>query len=142
MRWAIDPGLDGDPYADNPWLYGPLLSSVNALHVGAKTEKAGAGDSRQGEKWKVDALGEEVIEEGAGGGAQQLRDESGVPDGAAERQKWALHAPAKEGWTWEAGRVYKNDFFNGYLDFNDFSLRLPGFHLHVLPHLSSKEPQR
>ncbi|OAQ96636.1 hypothetical protein LLEC1_07772 [Akanthomyces lecanii] len=30
VKWWIDPGLDGDAYADKPHLYGPALSSFNA----------------------------------------------------------------------------------------------------------------
>ncbi len=35
VRWWIDPGLEGDAYADMPYLYGPALSSFNAVHVGS-----------------------------------------------------------------------------------------------------------
>ncbi|KAI9848767.1 MAG: hypothetical protein M1830_007272, partial [Pleopsidium flavum] len=31
VKWAIDPGLDGDVYADRPHLYGPALSSLNVV---------------------------------------------------------------------------------------------------------------
>lgn len=38
VKWWIDPGLDGDPYADSPYLFGPALSSFNHIHVsGAPT---------------------------------------------------------------------------------------------------------
>lgn len=35
LKWWIDPGLEGDAYADEPFLYGPALSSFNAVRVGA-----------------------------------------------------------------------------------------------------------
>src|ERR1700761_6991884 len=38
-KW-IDPGLDGDPYADKPYLFGPLLSSANALRIGTKSAES------------------------------------------------------------------------------------------------------
>ena len=41
VKWAIDPGLDGDVYADRPFLYGPLLSSINMLRIGRKSECTG-----------------------------------------------------------------------------------------------------
>ncbi|KAK1779604.1 hypothetical protein QBC45DRAFT_441695 [Copromyces sp. CBS 386.78] len=34
VKWWIDPGLEGDAYADEPFLYGPALSSFNAVRVG------------------------------------------------------------------------------------------------------------
>lgn len=33
VKWWIDPGLDGDPYADSPYLFGPALSSFNHVRV-------------------------------------------------------------------------------------------------------------
>lgn len=33
VKWWIDPGLDGDPYADRPYLFGPALSSFNHVRV-------------------------------------------------------------------------------------------------------------
>ena len=147
VRWAIDPGLEGDPYSDNPYLYGPLLSSVNVLNVGGKAGQKGGDaekkESGKGGAYEVEALGEEVVEEGAeGDDAVELREQSGCPGGSAERQKWALGAPEKDRWVWEGGRTYRADFSNGYLDFNEFALRLPGFSMGVLPYLGGKDDLR
>jgi hypothetical protein len=60
------------------------------------------------------------------------RREMGVPDDARQRMKWALKSGNKERWTWEYGRTYGVDFFNPYIDFNEFSLRLPGFTLPIM----------
>lgn len=136
MKWGIDPGLEGDFYADNPYLYGPLLSSINVLRVGAKAQKKGEG-------WEIPAhVHEDGIEEGAEGDGESVRTEKAVPDVAAERKKWALHEDARAGWTWEEGRVYQGDFFNPYLDFNEFTLKLPGFSLSVLPFLNGQDTLR
>lgn len=115
VKWAIDPGLDGDVYADKPHLYGNALSSINVLSVGPKagkeafeTSKAvGSGDQ------------EEVITEGGFEGGQEVRERLNIPNNAAARQKWFLGGHDRlEGWQWEEGRLYKADFFNPYLDFN------------------------
>lgn len=37
VKWWIDPGLDGDPYADSPYLFGPALSSFNHIRVSDPT---------------------------------------------------------------------------------------------------------
>lgn len=108
-RW-IDPGLDGDAYSDTPHLYGCALSSVNVLRVGTKAEKL---DDHVGE-----AGIEEVLEEGGDGDGEQWREKRGVPETAAARMKHFLQHGKTEEWEWEAGRVYKGDFFNPYLDFN------------------------
>jgi hypothetical protein len=119
VKWWIDPGLEGDPYADVPYLYGPALSSFNAVHVGA-----GEVD---------DALGGLWVEEGGDeAGLAWRRNVAGAPDDAKARMKWALKAGNKERWTWEYGRSYGVDFFNPYIDFNEFALRLPGFNLPMM----------
>lgn len=31
FKYAIDPGVEGEPYADKPWIYGAVLSSINYM---------------------------------------------------------------------------------------------------------------
>jgi hypothetical protein len=137
VKWAIDPGLEGDVYADEPYLYGPLLSSINVLAVGPVAEKK-----------KTTAVGgyeipPEMHEDGIDeGGDAAVRHEAGMPDGAAERKKWGLVEANLQEWVWEAGRAYGADFFNPYLDFNEFALRLPGFSLSVLGHMDGRDSLR
>lgn len=118
VRWWIDPGLEGDVYADCPYLYGPALSSFNAIHVGS-----GMFDEERGGLW---------VEEGGDDAGRISRSNVGAPDGSKERMKWALHAGNKERWVWKYGQTYAIDFFNPYLDFSEFALRLPGFNLPIM----------
>lgn len=118
VKWWIDPGLDGDPYADMPYLYGPGLSSFNSIHVGA-----GEHDPEKGGLY---------FEEGGDEAGIEARRAIGAPDGAKERKKWALNNDSKDKWAFEYGKTYCVDFFNPYLDFNEFSLRLPGFTLPIM----------
>lgn len=118
VKWWIDPGLEGDAYADSPYLYGPALSSFNAVHVGP-----GEHDPERGGLW---------FEEGGDEDGTKARAEVGAPADTKARMKWALRADAKEQWVWEYGRAYGLDFFNPYLDFSEFSLRLPGFTLPIM----------
>lgn len=97
----MDPGLDGDVYADKPYLYGPAGSSVNLMEVGGKR----VGENGEGL----------VVEEG---GDLGHRKERGVPEGEAARKKWFLTEENRKQWEWESGRGYGCDFFNPYLDFN------------------------
>lgn len=111
VKWAIDPGLEGDPYADKPYLYGPALSSINVLRVGQKpSEAAATAGTQDGD--------DGVIEEGADGNGQLVREENRVPDAAPARQKWFLQEQNRKQWVFEAGRLFQMDFFNPYLDFN------------------------
>ncbi|KAL8904513.1 MAG: hypothetical protein Q9207_003203 [Kuettlingeria erythrocarpa] len=135
VKWAIDPGLDGDVYADKPYLYGNALSSINVLSVGPKVdEKDPVADLTSGPDH------DEAITEGGFEGGQELRESQGIPGNAAARQKWFLGGHDRlEKWEWEAGRLYKADFFNPYLDFNEFALKLPGFSLKVLGYLGGED---
>ncbi|KAL8906027.1 MAG: hypothetical protein Q9171_006437 [Xanthocarpia ochracea] len=129
VKYIIDPGLDGDVYADKPYLYGNALSSINVLSVGPKNSKSTEFGSE-----------EEAIEEGGFEGGQEVRQNLNIPDGAAARQKWFLGGHDRlENWQWEEGRLYKADFFNPYLDFNEFALKLPGFSLKVLGYLGGED---
>ncbi|KAI1122488.1 hypothetical protein F5Y10DRAFT_74999 [Nemania abortiva] len=118
VKWWIDPGLDGDPYADMPYLYGPGLSSFNCVHVGAGSHDVEKGGLH--------------FEEGGDEDGLRDRRAMGVPDTAKERKKWALADQSKERWVFEYGRTYCVDFFNPYLDFSEFALRLPGFTLPIM----------
>ncbi|KAK4653819.1 hypothetical protein QC762_511600 [Podospora pseudocomata] len=116
VKWWVDPGLEGDPYADTPYLYGAGLSSFNAVHVGPGVED----DPKKGGIW---------VEEG---GDEKWRIERGVPREGRERMKWGLKGENLERWVWEYGREYAVDFYNPYIDFGEFALRLPGFGLGIM----------
>ncbi|KAK5636946.1 hypothetical protein RRF57_012658 [Xylaria bambusicola] len=118
VKWWIDPGLDGDPYDDMPYLYGPALSSFNSIHVGA------------GEH--VPEKGGLYFGEGGDEAGMEARRAIGAPDSAKDRKKWALANDSKDKWVFEYEKTYCVDFFNPYIDFKDFSLRLPGFTLPIM----------
>lgn len=135
MEWAIDPGLDGDVYSDTPHLYGNALSSVNVLRVGEKVKE---GEDFLAQDSKGDEADQALVEGGDGEGLE-WRKEKGVPDAADVRKKHFLTHGKTAEWKWEAGRIYKADFFNPYLDFNEFALKLPGFSLSILPYLGGED---
>lgn len=125
VKWFIDPGLYGDVYADEPHLYGPALSSINSFRISGKDANSEARKKEDSENaGKV-----VVIEEGADEDGVQARKEAGLPDTAAARKKHFLTEANLSKFTFEEGRQYKCDFFNPYLDFNAFSLKLPGYGL-------------
>ncbi|KAL8700259.1 MAG: hypothetical protein Q9224_001047 [Gallowayella concinna] len=135
VKWAIDPGLDGDVYADKPYLYGNALSSINVLSIGPKVGSEGLEAGKI-----VESEHEEAITEGGFQGGQELRESLNIPGNAAARQKWFLGGHDRlENWQWESDRLYKADFFNPYLDFNEFALKLPGFSLKVLGYLGGED---
>lgn len=117
VKYWIDPGLDGDFMANEPYLYGPLLSSINIFRVGGKGEN-GTEVEKGADKAKGDGEEEVVFEEGAEEDGQEAREDSGMPKDAKQRQKWALQESHRTAFKFEEGRTYACDFFNPYLDFN------------------------
>lgn len=110
MKWAIDPGLDGDLYSDTPHLYGNALSSVNILRVGEKVKEGKSLPEPVGEN--------KALEEGGDSDGEEWRKNKDVPETGDARKKHFLMKGKTEEWEWEKGRVYECDFFNPYLDFN------------------------
>ncbi|CAK7267757.1 hypothetical protein SEPCBS119000_002714 [Sporothrix epigloea] len=140
VKWWIDPGLEGDPYADRPYLYGPALSSFNRVYA-ALGDESETKESRE-EKPVRDGCGL-WFEEGGDAGGRAWRASIGCPDDDGKaRMAWALGAAAKAQWTWQYGKGYGLDFYNGYLDFADLTLRLPGFHLALLRYYASEKAEK
>lgn len=140
VKWWVDPSLEGDVYADKPHLFGPALSSWNILRIG---DQVIPEDQlfESSVAWKIPnatSFHETVVEEGAEGSGQQVREESGIPADSAARKKHFLTPANRDAFVFEAGRLYQSDFGNPYLDFNDFSLKLPGFSLNVIKYVDSK----
>ena len=143
VKWWIDPGLEGDVYSDNPYLYGPALSSWNVLHIGDKVIDSAPSESTDNreQSWKMpnaESFHETVVEEGGEGTGEEIRKQAAIPPDSAGRKKFFLTEAHRDVFTFEAGRLYQADFGNPYLDFNDFSLKLPGFSLNVIKYVDSK----
>jgi hypothetical protein len=116
VKWAVDPGLDGDVYADKPYLYGGVGGSVNRLYI-----KEGEGEDKVGKRQEDEEDVGLVFEEGGDEDGKETRNDSGIPETEAGRKKWFLNQTHKESWEWEEGTTYGCDFFNPYLDFNGMS---------------------
>ncbi|KAJ4298869.1 hypothetical protein N0V90_004112 [Kalmusia sp. IMI 367209] len=133
----LDPGIYSDPYSDKPYLYGPALSSFFAFRIGERTTDVSAEE--QLATHQTDAKG--VIEEGADGSGQRVRADHHIPAKTSKRRKNFLDERKLEQFTFEAGRMYQADFFNPYLDFANFALRIPGFSISVAKYIDDKTHQ-
>jgi len=114
LRWAIDPGLDGDVYSEHPYLYGPLLSSINVLRIGGKGQQKESTHKKE----KAESEDDVILEGADGEEAEEVRHHLNIPDDGAKRMKHFLNKSHKEAFVFEKGWKYECDFFNGYLDFN------------------------
>ena len=120
VQWFIDPGLYGDAYADEPYLYGPFLSSINTFRVGSKTDAT--QQQQQQDKNSDEPV---IVSEGADGDGAEARADAKIPADAAARKKYFLKEQNLKDFGFDKGRTYSADFFNPYLDFNGESSALP-----------------
>lgn len=120
VKWMIDPGLDGDAYADEPYLYGPALSSWNYFSIGEKENQDANGllDNDNPNPCMTSDFYNEVVEEGGEGSGEAVREELNIPDTPDQRKKWFLDEHNRQEFVFEEGRLYKADFGNPYLVFN------------------------
>ncbi|KAL4885858.1 hypothetical protein BJY04DRAFT_118637 [Aspergillus karnatakaensis] len=130
VQWTIDPSLDGDAYADKPYLYSPGVATWNQFRVGEKIENSDGGKG-------LPDVHDIVVEEGEEEGVE-VRKEAGVPESVDGRRGFFGNEGNRKGWDFEENRVYMAGFGNGYLDFNEFTLRLPGFNINALNYIDEK----
>ncbi|KAH7055881.1 hypothetical protein B0J12DRAFT_542572, partial [Macrophomina phaseolina] len=134
VKGWVDPSIEVDAYADEPWVYGPALCCWYALRVGPRRPE----EVREEE---VVANGAGVLEEGADGDGEEVRRAWGCPPDAAKRRKFFVDEKRRKGLVFEEGRLYQGDFFNPHIDFDRFELKLPGFSLGVLKYIDEKTHQ-
>ncbi|KAF2102157.1 DUF1769-domain-containing protein, partial [Rhizodiscina lignyota] len=132
---VIDPGIYCDAYADKPYIYGAALSSFYVLRIGDKLDPSSSSESQpissQPQKSRI-------VQEGSDGNGAQVRKQKSMPDNSEKRRKFFLKKHNIEDFTFEAGREYEADFFNPYLDFANFAVRLPGFSISVARYIDEK----
>ncbi|OJJ46912.1 hypothetical protein ASPZODRAFT_151511 [Penicilliopsis zonata CBS 506.65] len=128
VKWMLDPALDGDPYADKPYLCSPAVATWNKFCIGDVVNKID----------KAPPLHNLVIEEVDEGSGAQVRKKHDIPSDVDGRRKHFHNEENRKSFNFEKGRVYFSDFGNPYLGFSDFTLRLPGFHLHVTNYIDEK----
>jgi hypothetical protein len=117
VKWTLDPSIEGDAYADKPYLYSPALATWNQFRIGGKEHR--------------DVSADYVVKEGAEGEGEEVRSQLQIPDTSDGRRKHFQTETNRQNFTFEKGRSYMADFGNQYLCFSDISVKLPGFHIPV-----------
>lgn len=133
VKEFVDPGIDVDAYADQPWLYGPALDCWFTLRI------RGEIDDEELKSGKMPGIeGSQDPREGADSSGQAVRERLAIPSDFSKRRKFYLDRSNRQRFVFEKGRLYEGDFFNPYIDFSKFSLKLPGFSLSVLKYINDK----
>ncbi|KAH7119719.1 hypothetical protein B0J11DRAFT_67112 [Dendryphion nanum] len=133
----VDPGIYSDPYSDNPYLYGPGLSSFFAFHIGEHISQ----ESLESQLQTFAQDDNNIISEGASGSGQRIRADQHIPSKTSKRRKYFLNASNLANFTFEKDRLYQADFFNPYLDFANFAVRIPGFSISIAKYIDDKTHQ-
>lgn len=129
--------MQGDLYAEQPWIYGSVLSSMNVIHVKGPGTPA---PSEIGTAEEV-VVGETEVDSEASedGDTVMVEDTSAIvsaalqiPQTAAGRKKFFLDDAKKREVSFRKGYTYGFDFFGPWLDFNSFQVKLPGFTVNLL----------
>lgn len=125
VKRFVDSSLDCDPYVDQPWVNGAILcGSAMTFRVGEKSKQVPEPVA--------------VLQEGADGDGVSIRQDHGIPDDEAKRRKFFGGEEHRKDFKFEKGRCYQFDFHNGYIDWKNYALKLPGFSLSVLKWINDR----
>lgn len=129
--------MQGDLYAEQPWIYGSVLTSMNVIRVkGPGTpapSEVGTAEEVVVSETEVDteALEDDdtvMVEDTSAMASTALQ----IPQTAAGRKKFFLDDANKQEVSFRKGYTYGFDFFGPWLDFNSFQVKLPGFTVNLL----------
>lgn len=93
---------------------------------------------RIGGKGKSVVAPASVLSEGADGDGESVRQHYDIPDDEAKRRKFFSNEDKRKEFMFEKGRCYQFDFHNGYIDWKNYALKLPGFSLNVLKWINDR----
>lgn len=79
-----------------------------------------------------------VLSEGSEGDGHKIRAQYNIPDAEDKRLKHFASDARRSEFVFEKGRAYQFDFHNGYIDWKNYALKLPGFSLGVLKYIDNK----
>lgn len=123
VKRFVDASLQCDPDADQPWVNGPILcSSAITFSIGSKGS------------CELPA----ILAEGALSDDSAVRQSHKIPTAESQRRKHFLDEQKRKDFTFEKGRCYSFDFHNGYIDWKNYALKLPGFSFGVLKYINDR----
>jgi len=123
VKRFVDASLQCDPDADQPWVNGPILcSSAITFSIGSKGN------------CELPA----ILTEGGLSDDSATRQSHDIPASDSQRRKHFLDEQKRKDFVFEKGRCYAFDFHNGYIDWKNYALKLPGFSFGVLKYINDR----
>ncbi|KAG9323549.1 hypothetical protein KVV02_003073 [Mortierella alpina] len=154
----IDPGLQADIYSDRPWAFSPLIATMNTVnvtgwHLDRATQQKIEQEGQEKDKEHLEnelppwpsPEGDHILEDTAllfkssserkadDDGGKEILEEAIAPaalDRSARRSYFAKPVNLSTH-RYRPDQVYGFDFFNPYLDFANFTLKVPGFSVDI-----------
>lgn len=149
----IDPALLTDVYSDKPWLYSPMLCSMNTVNVIPATVefpdvKPGHSVSMASAKVTSSPSPVELLGKWTWGDSVELKEDNTlmvpqdleVPiasDDINERRKYFRDATIRQETKYLPDRIYNCEIFAPVVDFNTFDLNL-GINVNLLGYLNNQ----
>jgi hypothetical protein len=125
VKGFVDPSLKCDPYADQPWLNGPILCST-AITFSIGPQKP------------TSCVLPPILAEGSIPDDAPIRSTLNIPTTESQRRKHFADEQNRKAFVFEKGRCYAFDFHNGYIDWKNYALKLPGFSFGVLKYINDR----
>lgn len=123
VQHTIDPSLECDLHADKPWSRSPLIATMNTVSImNLSGNTAVRPDAPAPLPPWPSPNGEHVEENTAAGIPQNRHMETG------ERRKHLKDAANRKAVQVLPSQVYDFDFFNPFLDFENFQIKFPAVH--------------
>ncbi|KAF9949587.1 hypothetical protein BGZ72_008669 [Mortierella alpina] len=152
----IDPGLQADIYCDRPWAFSPLIATMNTVnvtgwHLDKATQQKVAQEGQDEDKEHLEnelppwpsPEGDHILEDTTllfnrnserksdDSGKEVLEEAKAPPLDRSARRSYFAKPENLSNHRYRPDQVYGFDFFNPYLDFANFTLKVPGFSVDI-----------
>ena len=139
----IDPALATDIYAEKPWLYSPLLCSMNTVSV-SKNDTI-IPFTRDAFSKSIESYPDSHLFLGKwiwSGVFEDLKEDNSLLGGNfennfADRRRYYQKSENRDTNTFKLDHIYNLEIFAPFIDLNTFDLSL-GININVLPYLNSQ----
>jgi hypothetical protein len=124
FKWYVDPSVDGDLYADEPYLYGKALSSFNVINDKLGTLEETGCETITEDLQNIEATSDKML----------------IPTESRNRQVFFQSKENLVKFEFLKGHTYQLDFFSGLISLEDsnFRIKLPGFQINLTSYLNDK----
>jgi len=123
VQHTIDPSLECDLHAEKPWSRSPLIATMNIVSIMKLSGNTAVKPDAPAPLPPWPSPNGEHVEENTAAGIPQTHHME-----TAERRKLLKDAAQRKAIAVTPDQVYDFDFFNPFLDFENFQIKFPAVH--------------